>query len=229
VLAKKKKLSKKEIQEDKLVTTFYEAKSFYEGNRTMLFSVIGAVVVAIVAVLFYTSKVGENNLLASTELSRVINSYNSGLYQQAIDGKAGTEEIGLLKIVNNYSGSEQGEVARIYLANAYFYTEQYDKALEAFEDYSGSDILMVASAIAGQASCYEVKGEHSDAAKYYAKAANVSDYTPANPDYLLGAGINYIKTKNYNEAKVVLNKIKNDYGSSSASRQVDKYLVQIKS
>ena len=229
MLAKKKKLSKKEIQEDKLVTTFYEARSFYGENQTILFSVVGAIVIAIVAVLFYTSKVEENNLLASTELSRVINSYNSGLYQQAIDGKAGTKEIGLLKIVNEYSGSEQGEVARIYLANSYFYTEQFDKALEAFEDYSGSDNLMVASAIAGQASCYEVKGEYKDAAKYFAKAANVSEYVPANPDYLLSAGINYIKTKNISEAKVVLDKVKNDYSTSLASRQVDKYLAQIKS
>ena len=36
MLAKKKKLSKKEIKEDKLVTTFYEAKSFYEENQTKI-------------------------------------------------------------------------------------------------------------------------------------------------------------------------------------------------
>lgn len=227
MLAKKKKLSKKEIKEDKLVTTFYEAKTFYDKNQTVLFSVIAAIVIVIAAVLFYTSKLEEQNLLASTELSRVINTYNAGLYQQAIDGKDGTSEIGLAKIVSEYSGSEQGELARIYLANAYFYTEQYDKAIEAFDDYSGSDNIMIASALAGKASCFEVNGEYEEAAKYFAKAADVSDYIPSNPDYLLNAGINFIKVKKGSEAKVVLNKIKNDYSSSLASRQVAKYLAQI--
>lgn len=228
MLAKKKKLSKKEIKEDKLVTSFYEAKSFYGKNQTMLFALVGGIVVIVLAVLFYSSRVKENNLLASVELARVINTYNAGLYQQAIDGKEGTKEIGLAKIVDDYSGTEQGELARIYLANAYFYTEQYDKALEEYDDYSGSDNLMIASALAGKASCYEVNKDYEKAAKYFAKAANVNEYIPANPDYLLNAGVDYIKIKNNSEAKVVLSKIKNDYSTSPASRQVDKYLAQVK-
>ncbi|MDA3860919.1 MAG: hypothetical protein PF445_06810 [Melioribacteraceae bacterium] len=229
MLAKKKKLSKKEIQEDKLVTTFYEAKSFYTENQTMIFSVIGAIAVLIVAVVFYSSKIEENNLLASAELSRVYESYNTGLYQQAIDGKPGTKELGLLKIVDLYSGSDQGERARIILGNSYYYTEQYDKAIEAFDDYSGNDNLMIASALSGKAGCYEVMGEYENAANYFAKAADVSKYVPANPDYLLNAGINYIKVKNMSEAKFFLNRVKSEYSTSSAARQVDKYLAQINS
>ncbi len=229
MLAKKKKLSKKEIQEDKLVTTFYEAKSFYEENQTMIFSVIGGFIFVVAALLFYTSKAEENNKLASTELAKVYETYNAGLYQQAIDGKPGTQELGLLKIVDEYSGSDQGELARILLANSYFYTEQYDKALDAFDDYSGNDDIMIASALAGKASCYEVDGKFDEAAKYFEKASNVSKYVPANPSYLLNAGINYIKIGNSSEAKSSLTRIKNDYATSSASREVDKYLAQIKS
>ncbi len=229
MLAKKKKLSKKEIQEDKLVTTFYEAKSFYAENQTIIFSVIGGLIFVIAAVLFYTSKVEENNKLASAELVKVYKSYNAGLYQQAIDGKPGTEEIGLLKIVDEYSGSDQGELSRILLANSYFYTEQYDKALDAFDDYSGNDDLLIAAALAGKASCYEATGKYEEAAKYFEKAAKVSKYIPANPDYLLNASINFIKIGNNSDAKIALDRIKNDYTSSSASRQVDKYLAQIKS
>ncbi len=87
--------------------------------------------------MFYSSRTEENNLAASTELSRVYKTYNAGLFQQAIDGKPGTQEIGLVKIVDEYGGSPQGELARIILANAYYYTEQYDKALEEYDNYSG--------------------------------------------------------------------------------------------
>ena len=229
MLAKKKKLSKKEIKEDKLVTTFYEAKSFYDENQTVIFSVVGVIVAIVLVAVLYSSKVEESNLSASVELTRVINTYNAGLYLQAIDGKAGTQEIGLAKIVDEYGGSEQGELARIYLANAYFYTEQYDKAMEAYDDYSGSDNLMVASALAGKAGCYENQKDYEAAAKYFSKAANVSEYVPSNPNYLLNAGINYLKIKNNSEAKSALNRVKKDYSTSTAAREVDKYLALINS
>ena len=229
MLAKKKKLSKKEIKEDKLVTTFYEAKSFYDEYQTAIFSVVGIIAAIVIVAVLYTSKVEESNLSASVELGRVINTYNAGLYLQAIEGKAGTQEIGLEKIVDEYGGSEQGELARIYLANAYFYTEQYDKAMEAYDDYSGSDNLMVASALAGKAGCYENEKNYESAAKYFSKAANVSKYVPSNPSYLLNAGINYLKVKNNSEAKSALNKVKKDYKTSLEARQVDKYLALINS
>lgn len=229
MLAKKKKLSKKEIKEDKLVTTFYEAKTFYKENQTIIFSVVAAVVLIIVATLFFSSRNIENNLAASTELSRVYATYNAGLFQQAIDGKPGTQEIGLLKIVDKYSGSSQGELARIILANAYYYTEQYDKALEEYDSYSGDDDKMIASALAGKASCYEVKGNYEDAAKFFAKAANVNKYVPANSDYLLNAAINYIKVKNYDQAGELLKRVKDEYNTSLAAKQVDKYLALVKS
>ncbi len=229
MLAKKKKLSKKEIKEDKLVTTFYEAKSFYDEYQTAIFSVVGIIAAIVIVAVLYTSKVEESNLSASVELGRVINTYNAGLYLQAIEGKAGTQEIGLEKIVDEYGGSGQGELARIYLANAYFYTEQYDKAMEAYDEYSGSDNLMVASALAGKAGCYENEKNYESAAKYFSKAANVSKYVPSNPSYLLNAGINYLKVKNNSEAKSALNKVKKDYKTSLEARQVDKYLALINS
>jgi len=228
VLAKKKKLSKKEIKEDKLVTTFYEAKSFYEENQTAIFSVVAIVAVLIVGVFLYSSKVEENNQAASIELSKVMPTYNSGLYLQAIEGKPGTEEIGLRKIVDEYGGSEQGELARIYLANSYYFTEQYDKALEEYDDYSGSDNLLVAVALAGKASCYQAKGEMEKAAELYKKASNVSKYNPSNSDYLLNAGISYMKLKNFKAAKDLLSKVKKDYATSLAAREADKYLALIK-
>ncbi len=229
MLAKKKKLSKKEIKEDKLVTTFYEAKSFYEENQTKILAAVGVIAAIIVAVILYTNRVESNNLAASVELSRVLPSYNAGLYQEAIDGKPGTKVLGLIKIVDEYGGSEQGELARIYLANAYYFTGQYDKALEQFDDYSGSDDLMIASALAGKASVYAEKSDYESAAEFYSKAANVSKYNPSNAEYLLQAGINYIKSKDFEKAKIALEKIKKDYKASLASREVERYLAQIPS
>ncbi len=229
MLAKKKKLSKKEIKEDKLVTTFYEAKGFYEENQTKILAALGALAIIIVAIVLYINKVESNNEIASIELSRVIPGYNSGMYQEAIDGKPGTKVLGLRKIADEYGGSEQGELARIYLANSYYFTGQLDNALDEYDAYSGSDDLMISSALAGKASVYEAKSDYESAAEFYSQAANISNYNPSNPEYLLIAGINYLKVKNFDKAKVSLEKIKKEYQTSLASREVDRYLAQISS
>jgi len=229
VLAKKKKLSKKEIKEDKLVTTFYEAKGFYEENQTKILAALGALAIIIVAIVLYINKVESNNEIASIELSRVIPSYNSGMYQESIDGKPGTKVLGLRKIADEYGGSEQGELARIYLANSYYFTGQLNNALDEYDAYSGSDDLMISSALAGKASVYEAKSDYESAAEFYSQAANVSKYNPSNPEYLLIAGINYLKVKNFDKAKISLEKIKKEYQTSLASREVDRYLAQISS
>ena len=229
MLAKKKKLSKKEIKEDKLVTTFYEAKGFYEENQTKILAALGALAIIIVAIVLYINKVESNNEIASIELSRVIPGYNSGMYQEAIDGKPGTKVLGLRKIADEYGGSEQGELARIYLANSYYFTGQLDNALDEYDAYSGSDDVMISSALAGKASVYEAKSDYESAAEFYSQAANISKYNPSNPEYLLIAGINYLKVKNFDKAKVSLEKIKKEYQTSLASREVDRYLAQISS
>ena len=229
MLAKKKKLSKKEIKEDKLVTTFYEAKGFYEENQTKILAALGALAIIIVAIVLYINKVESNNEIASIELSRVIPGYNSGMYQEAIDGKPGTKVLGLRKIADEYGGSEQGELARIYLANSYYFTGQLDNALDEYDAYSGSDDLMISSALAGKASVYEAKSDYESAAEFYSQAANISKYNRSNPEYLLIAGINYLKVKNFDKAKVSLEKIKKEYQTSLASREVDRYLAQISS
>jgi len=45
--------------------------------------------------------------------------------------------------------------------------------------------------------------------------------------YLLNAGINYLKAGDKEDAKIVFSKIKEDYSTSLAFRDVDKYLSMI--
>jgi TolA-binding protein len=227
VLAKKKKLSKKQIKEDKLVTGYYEAQKFYEENQTKIFTIVGVLAVVIIAVFWYTSKVEQENKAASTELARVIAIYEAGNYAEAIDGQPGTNINGLRQIVNNYGGSEQGEVARLYLANALYAIGQIDEAYEEFDNFSGSNSILAASAFAGKAACYEVKGQFEDASDNYAKAAKLDETNPQNSDYLLKAAKNAINAENKEDAEDILKTIKKDYKNSTAAREADKYLAYI--
>lgn len=228
MLTQRKKLKKKQIKEDKLVTTIAEAKDFYEENQNVIFGVVGAIALIVFAVIFYVNKVEEDNLAATAQLSKVLPIYNSGAYQEAIDGRDGTDILGLASIVDNYSGSEQGEVARLYLANSYYFLGNIDLALENYQSYSGSDQNLNAAALAGSAGCYEASKNYSEAGELFEKAAAMNEFNPMNPEYLLFAGINYFNADEKGNSERVLQRIKDEYKTTQFSSQADRYLAAIK-
>jgi tetratricopeptide (TPR) repeat protein len=227
MLKQKKKLSKKEIKEDKLINFYKSSVNFFEKYKNKVFTYGGVLVVVIAAIYFYLNQKSENNEKASLELSRVMPIYSQGSYLEAIEGKQGTNIIGLKRIVEEYGGTENGETAKIYLANSYAFLGNYDEAFKYYKDYSGSIDYFEAASLAGQAGYYAMKGDFEEAANLYLKASKISQVNSQNPDYMLNAGIYFLKAGEKDEAKMLFNKIKEDYSTSLANREVDKYLAQV--
>ncbi len=229
MLTKKKKLSRKEIKEDKLVSTYYKVIGYFEQNQSRLLTYGGILIVVVFAVIYYVNHKKEVNEQAGLALSRVIDSYDKGSYLEAIEGKAGTDVIGLKKIVEDYDGTENGEMAKIYLANSYNRLGKFDEAFKYYKSYSGDIPLLKAASLAGQAGYYAYKNEFEKAGDLFRDAAHVNKYNVENPDYMLKAAINYINAGKKENAKELLLTIKNDYKTSSASRDADRYLALVNS
>ena len=227
MIAKRKKLSKKQIKEDKLITTYYQAVKFYEDNQSKILIGLGAVAVIIIAIVFYSNKAIEDNINAGKSLTLVLEKFNDKKYQEAIDGVPGTNVIGFKAIVDNYGGTEQGEIAKVFLADCYSYLGKYDEALKYYEDYSGSNSLYKATAKAGEAACYESKGDNAKAASLFEKAADVDENNIQNANYLLRAGINYMDAGDSAKAKELFETIKTDYSTTAAARDVTRYSVKV--
>lgn len=227
MLTGKKKLSKKEIKEDKLVTAYYKFLGYFTENQKPLLIAAGVFVVLVAAIFLYKNHQKANDEKANIELSRIMPSYDAGSYLDAIEGKQGTKVIGLKKIVDEYGSTKNGEIAKIYLANSYFMLGKFDEALKTYKDFGGSSETFEAAAIAGEASCCEAKEEVEKAADLYKKAAFVSEANVLNSDYLLKAGVDYLKIGKKAEAKELFEKIRKDYNTSAAFRDVDRYYVQV--
>ena len=227
MLTKKKKLSKKAIKEDKLVSFYYKAYGYFDENRSRLFTYGGVLIVIIALAVFYIYHKKEQNQAAGVQLAKVMALYDSGNYLEAIEGQAGTDIMGLRKIVANYGGTENGETAKIFLANSYSRLGKYDEALKYYKDYDGGLDIYEATAHAGEAGIYAYRNQFEKAAELYRKAAHVSDNVALNPNYLLHAGINYINAGKKDEAKEVLDKLKKDYAQSTAYREAFPYLAQV--
>lgn len=223
MIAKKKKLNKKEIQEDKLVTSYYQAVQFYEKNQTPILIGAAIVVAIVLAVVWYSNKTMQENMMANTQLSRVLPAYNAGNYQLAIDGQDGTPNSGLKKIVEEYGSTDQGEIAKLYLANSYYFLGNYEEALNYYDSFSGGSADFKAAAAAGIAACELANGNKEDAADDYIGAANVSSDNPNNAEYLLNAGKIYLELGDTKEAKKIFDEINDKYSTTSAGKLVSRY------
>lgn len=227
MLTKKKKLSRKEIKEDKLVAFYYKVYGFIDENKTSVMLYGGIIIVVIAAAYFYMVHKSQNNQLAAVELGKVMTLYDQGSYLEAIEGQPDKNIVGLKKIVDEFGGTENGETAKIYLANSYNRLEKFDEAYKYYEDYDGGNVLFKATSLAGQAGYLSMKKEYEKAADLYYDAARVSKSNVENPNYLVQAGINYLNAGKSAKAKEVLEKVKKDYVHSPSLSEAEKYLAMV--
>jgi len=227
MLTKKKKFSRKEIKEDKLVEFYYKSQTYFSENKNKVLTYSLALAAVVVAVIFYVNYQSTQNEEAGAHLARAMDFYDSGAYLEAIEGKQGSDIIGLKKLVAEYGSTENGETAKIYLANSYANLGQTEEAFKYFEDYGGDVDIYKAASLAGQASYYSFKNDFEKAADLYLKASRVAKNNVLNPDYLLQASINFLNAGDKDQAKGLLQTIKDDYKTSAAFSQVDRYLSQV--
>jgi tetratricopeptide (TPR) repeat protein len=228
MLKPRKRITKKELKQDRLVTTYFKVVEYLKNNRRIVSGTVTGIIIAVIVVVAYLNNRHSDNLKAATELSGVLNFFNGGAYQVAINGDPTHDVTGLKSIVDNYGSSETGEQAKIYLADCYYYLGDYDNALKYFKDYDGSDKFLEASAFAGEAEVYEVRGNFEKAAEYYDRAASRDSKSFLAPQYLVGAARNYIEIGRKDRAIELLTRVQKNFANSPYAGNVDYYLAEAK-
>ncbi len=226
MLKAQKKISMKEIKEDRIVTMYFQAQAWINENKRLAAYIVGAPIAIAVIIFFWIQKRSEWNLEANAKLAKVMTYYDQGKYNEAVNGSPQEGVQGLEAIVEEHGSVPSGEVAKFYLANSYFALGNYSKALSTYDDVSISDKMIKSAALAGEAACYEVKGKYSEAASYFEKAASKGIPDLQAPGNLQRAAVNYAAPGEKEKAVDILQKIKKEFPSSVAARDVDKYIAE---
>jgi len=216
MLKARKKITHKEIKQDKLVTAYFESKDWFASPENKRKVSIGAIiVVAVIAgVFFWISSKNSKNEEAETKLSTVISLYESGKYQEAVNGDQSTNTMGLNDIVNSYGGTESGQTAKLYLGNCYYNLKDYDNALKNFDSYSGSSDIIKSACISGMGAVYESKGDLKKAAEYFDKAASVNKDLITNEENMYYAIRDYSQAGDKENARKIYNTLKDKFPKS---------------
>jgi tetratricopeptide (TPR) repeat protein len=232
MLKAKKKIVRKEVQQDDLIQYYQRARSYYDVNKRYFSYGVVALIAIIVGSYVYFHHRQTNNEIAATELGKIYAIYDKGAtdptqFKIAIEGQPQRNIMGLQTIVDNYGGSRSGEIARFYLANAEFALGKIDDALQNYKKYSGDDNLMSASAEAGIAACYEAKKNFSDAAAHFEKAASIVSDTYNTPGYLNEAAHAYAEAGDKDKALALYQRLRKEFPTSDAGHDADRYIAQL--
>lgn len=209
MLTPKKKLTKREIKQDKLVTSWFKFNDWLSRHTREL--LMGAGIVALVIGLFFLfdwmKSRDEQN--AAEKFAQARTEYNKQNYPAAIPI--------LEKLVSEYDGTQSAGLATIYLANAYMLTKDYVNAEKYYQRYldDGDDPILEVSAAFGLAATYEERNEFAKAAKGYDEAAHDYDDSYRAPQLLMSAARCYKQAGQAESARRTLQQLIDKYPKSN--------------
>ena len=184
MLMPKKKLTRREIKQDKLVTTWFKVYDYITQHSRELLLALAGVIVVIGAVAWYNYRTSQDEQNASGELVRARSEYTKQNYSETIKI--------LENLVSQYNGTKSANLATLYLANAYMQTKDFanaEKYYRIYFDKKGSEPILGVAAAAGLAATQEERGNYAQAAQMYETAANDYEKSYRAPELLMRAGL----------------------------------------
>jgi tetratricopeptide (TPR) repeat protein len=208
MLTPKKKLTKRELKEDKLVTTWFKFNDWLVQHTREILMAVGGVTLAIGLIFLFNWMEARDEQNASEKFAQARAEYSKQNYTGAMPI--------LEKLVSEFGGTKSAGMATIYLANAYMHTKDYVNAEKYYKKYLDNDddpILRVSAAL-GVAATYEERGDFAKAGKLYDEAADDYSDSYRAPQLLLNAARCYKQANQTDAARGALQKLVNKYSKS---------------
>lgn len=144
---------------------------------------------------------------------------SDSLYRLSLNGSEG--KFGFLKIADEYSGTDAGNLANYYAGIAYLNTGKYTEAIDYLSKFKSDDIVLGALAKGAIGDAYSQKNQPKEALENYVKAAesNKNDFT--TPRFLLKAGKTALALGNKADALKYFTDIKDNFEGTPEYASVD--------
>ena len=144
---------------------------------------------------------------------------SDSLYKLSLNGSEG--KFGFLKIADEYSGTDAGNLANYYAGIAYLNTGKYTEAIDYLNKFKSDDIVLGALAKGAIGDAYSQKNQAKEALDNYVKAANMNKNDFTTPRFLLKAGKVALTLDNKADALKYFTDIKDNYDGSPEAASID--------
>ncbi len=212
----------------KLDETASRTEDWVAKNQKIIIGLVAGIAVATIGYLAYQKFIeAPKQDEAATEMFVAQQNFqkatdgvaSDSLYKLALNGSEG--KFGFIKIADEYSGTDAGNLANYYAGMAYLNTGKFDEAIKYLGDFKSEDLILSALAKGAIGDAYSQKNQQKEALDYYVKAAesNKNDFT--TPRFLLKAGKTAIALGQKQDALKYLTDIKENYDTTTEAASVD--------
>lgn len=216
---------------DTLDQTASKAEDFVAKNQKAILGILTVVALVTVSYLLYQKFIAEpKQEEAANEL--FVAQQN---FQKAVDDATGTKsdslfnlvlkgsdgKFGVVKIAEEYAGTDAGNLANYYAGIAYLNTKKYAEAITSLEKFSSEDIMLSTLAKGAIGDAYAQQNKPKEALDFYIKAADASKNDFTRPRFLLKAGKTAFAMGNKADALKYFTEIKDNYETSPEAQSID--------
>ena len=227
-------VNKKENAASNMAETLTSSEVFMLKYKKHIVMAVVALIVLVAGFFLYKNYVSApREEKASTELAKGQELFGMQQFEQALNGD-GTTFSGFVKIANDYSSTDAGNLAKLYAGLCYANLNKWNEAVKYLDSYSpGNDAMVSPAAIAALGNAYAHVGKIDEAIKALKKAADKADSksedgtnNSLSPTFLLQAGQLLESQNKKADALKVYQDIKKKYVNSAIvqSQEIDKYI-----
>lgn len=198
-----------------------KTEAWVEKNQKYILGVVGAIAVCVMGYLGYQHWIqGPKETEAMNEMFQAQEYYELALTAPAKDSlynlslNGGEGKYGFLDIIDNYGGTDAGNLSRYYAGMAYLNLKNYSKAINQLDNYVGEDEMTGPLAKGAIGDAFVQLNQNDEALKYYVEAATMRTNDVTTPRFLLKAGITALNLGNADEALKHFKAINDNYPTS---------------
>lgn len=197
---------------DALANRLADSEDFVRRNRTIIFGVLGALVVLVAGIFGYSYWRTQQNEQGQAAMFRAVDYWAADSLGKAMKGDG--KRPGLERVASEYSSTKAGNLADFYAGVAALKTGKYQQAYDYLNKFSSSDYLVQSRAYALMGDAQLELSKPKEAAELYEKAAthNANEYF--SPGYLLKEGVALEAANDKEGATKVYDRIINEYQSA---------------
>ena len=227
-------VNKKENAATNMAETLTSSEVFMLKYKKHIVIAVVALIVLVAGFFLYKNYVSApREEKASTELAKGQELFGMQQFEQALNGDGATFS-GFVKIANDYSSTDAGNLAKLYAGLCYANLNKWNEAVKYLDSYSpGNDAMVSPAAIAALGNAYAHVGKIDEAINALKKAADKADSksedgtnNSLSPTFLLQAGQLLESQNKKADALKVYQDIKKKYVNSAIvqSQEIDKYI-----
>lgn len=212
--------------------TASKSEKWIEKNSKILFSGLIFVLAAILSYGAYKKYIQEpKELEAADELAYPKSFFDQAqtntvaadsLYNLALNGADG--KYGLLDIIDNYSSTNAGNLAKYMAGISYLKMRDYENAISHLGDFSTEDQILGALALGNIGDAFAEINQPEEALEYYEKAADFKSNEFTSPIYLMKGGRTAMDLKKYEKAEALFTRIQDDFSKSDEAKDIKAFI-----